>query len=525
MNNKIMKSAIIGLFSATVLSACGGGGTNFDDPVKDESFSSGDVDLSRYVALGDSLTAGYKDGTLYLDGQLDSFPNTLAGLFAEADGGSFTQPLVGDNLGGLLVNGADFPSPDELESRLVLSNDSGDLAPKRQPGDRMLDIVINPLTGGPYNNLGVPGAKSFHLTLDGYGNFANLGVTANPFAIYLNIADGSNNILGEALGQAPTFFTLWIGNNDILGYATGGGVGNDSSTTPAYGTGSGDITDPVNVFAPAYNALVSNLTAGGAKGVLVNLPSIVDIPFFNTVPFNAIPLTQDQADAANTAFAAYNGALQAAAAGVAPFPSAVITADEAAARTISFTAGAGNRILILDESLTDLSSASPALLNFRQATADDYILLSTSSILGTLRTSGDPTTVIGIGSPLLDSEVLTEAEAAEIEAARDAYNTTIGTLAADSDDLVLYDAAADLADLNDGDGINFGTGTVDSTFATGGAFSLDGVHPTAKGYAIIANGIIDAMNAGFTGTDLPRTDPGTYSEVFFEFPAGFDFSP
>ncbi len=514
MNNKI-KPVVIAFATTAFLAACGSGGTNFKNPVKDENYSSGDLDLSRYVALGDSLTAGYKDGTLYLDGQFDSFPNILAGLFEEADGGVFTQPLVGDNLGGLLINGADFPSPNEFESRIVLTYEDGEPSVIRQSGTRTMDVLINPLTGSSYNNLGVPGAKSFHLTLAGYGNFANIGSTANPYAVYLNIADGTNTILGEAAAQAPTFFTLWVGNNDILGYGTSGGTGGDSSTSPAYGTGSGDITDPVNVFAPTYNALVTTLTAGGASGVLINIPSIVDIPFFTTVPFNAIPLDAATAAATNAAYATYNGGLATAVAG------SLITQSEADQRTISFAEGQ-NAIVMEDDSLTDLSGLG--LPSIRQATADDYILLSTSSLLGTLRTIGDPSTVIGVGSALTDAEALTATEAAEIEAAREAYNTTIAGLASANDNLALFDAAALLADLSDGNGISYGTGNVDSTFATGGAFSLDGVHPTAKGYAIIANGIIDTLNESFNA-DLPKTDPNNYTEVFFEFPAGFDFSP
>lgn len=505
MKNTIMKSAILGLISTALLSACGSGGTNFDDPVKDENYSSGDADLSRYVALGDSLTAGIKDGTLYLDGQLDSFPNILSGLFAEADGGSFTQPLMADNLGGLLFNSA--PNPN-FDTRFVLANVGGELTPIRQPGTPTtnIDIPVHTPLVGPFNNLGVPGAKSFHLLAANYGNAAGLAVspaTANPFFVRFASAP-ANTVVADAASQLPTFFTLWIGNNDILGYGTTGGDGTDP------------ITD-TTTFAGVYNGIVTTLTAGGAKGILVNIPSIVDIPFFTTVPFNAIPLDAANASAANTAYAGYNAGLTAA------VGLSAITQAEADRRMISFAAGQ-NAIVILDESLTDITGINAGLLNFRQATADDYILLTTSSLLGTLRTPGDPTTVIGVGSALTDSEALTETEAAEIETARTAYNTTISGLAAGSADLALYDAAAVLTDLNDGDGISYGTGNVDSTFATGGAFSLDGVHPTARGYAIIANGIIDTMNTAFNA-DLPRTDPGNFTEVFFEFPAGFDFSP
>ena len=496
------------------LVACGGAGdTRFDDPVGDNTYSSGDVDLSRYVVIGDSLTAGFKDGSLYLDGQLDSFPNILAGLFAEVDGGEFSQPLVSDNLGGLLLFGNPLPGAIDQLPRLVLTNASGKLAPIRQPGTRTTEI--SNLQVGPFNNLGVPSARVFHLTAAGYGDIAGLaGGTANPY--FARFATSTTTtVVADAVAQAPTFFSLWIGANDILSYASGGGTGNDSTTAPAYGVASGDITDPVNVFAPTYTAIVNALTATGAKGVLINIPAITDIPFFTTVPFNALSFDSATAAAANAAYTAYNAGLASAVSG------SLITQLEADSRTISFSSGQ-NAIVITDERLTDLSGLG--LPNYRQATEADFILLPLSSTLGTERTQGDPTTTIGVGSPLLDSEALTAEEVDEIEAARVAYNTTISTLAAADANLALYDAAALLADLNDGDGINYGTGSVDSTFATGGAFSLDGVHPTARGYAIIANGIIDSINTTFNA-ELPKTDPGNYTEVFFEFPSGFDFSP
>ena len=509
----LIRPFAVALFSLS-LAACGGAGdTRFDTAVGGTNYSAGDIDVSRYVAIGDSLTAGYKDGSLYLDGQLDSLPNILAGLLAEVGGGSFAQPLVSDNLGGLLLLGSPLPGAANQQPRLVLTSVDGNLTPVRQSGTPTTDIAD--IQVGPFNNLGLPGAKSFHLSAAAYGDISGLaGATANPYFVRF-ASSSTTSVLADALAQVPTFFSLWIGANDILFYAAAGGTGNDSSTSPAYGLASEDITDPVNVFAPSYTGLVAALRSTGAKGVLINIPAIIDIPFFTTVTFNALPLDDASAAAANAAYAAYNAGLSAALAGL------LITQAEADMRTIAFAAGQ-NAIVIEDENLTDLSGLG--LPNYRQASADDFILLPLASTLGSERIPGDPTTLIGIGSPLIDAEVLTADEASEVEAARGAYNTTISGLAAADEHLAFFDVAALLEDLNDGDGISYGTGSVDSTFASGGAFSLDGIHPTARGYAIIANGIIDQLNESFNA-DLPRADPGTYSEVFFEFPDGFDFSP
>ena len=64
-------------------------------------------------------------------------------------------------------------------------------------------------------------------------------------------------------------------------------------------------------------------------------------------------------------------------------------------------------------------------------------------------------------------------------------------------------------------GIFYGTGGITSTYATGGGFSLDGVHPTARGYAVIANDIIEVINNGF-GANIPPVDPNAYTTVFIQ---------
>ena len=59
----------------------------------------GNADFSNYVAIGNSLTAGYADGTLYREGQINSYPNMLATQFKLAGGGNFKQPLLPGNFG------------------------------------------------------------------------------------------------------------------------------------------------------------------------------------------------------------------------------------------------------------------------------------------------------------------------------------------------------------------------------------------------------------------------------------------
>ena len=69
---------------------------------------------------------------------------------------------------------------------------------------------ISNVLSGPFNNMGVPGAKSFHLGLEGYGNVANFPAAANPY--FIRMASSPNaTVIGDAVSQNPTFFALWIG--------------------------------------------------------------------------------------------------------------------------------------------------------------------------------------------------------------------------------------------------------------------------------------------------------------------------
>src|SRR5690606_37299120 len=91
-------------------------------------------------------------------------------------------------------------------------------------------------------------------------------------------------------------FTLWLGNNDVLGYAINGGEG------AVGGLGVADIT-PENYFSLGYDSLVNNLVKNGAKGVLINIPDVTSIPFFNTVLINGAVVTAEQASQLNAAYA------------------------------------------------------------------------------------------------------------------------------------------------------------------------------------------------------------------------------
>lgn len=486
----------IGLFiAAAAIVSCE---VEFDNPIDEAGvYTSGEADFSNYVSVGNSLTSGYADGALYLDAQLKSFPAIMAGQMELAGGGEFIQPLVNDNAGGLLAGGVQI-----TPNRFVLAvGADGSPGPAVYTGEAPTTDITNTFTG-KLNNYGVPGAKSFHLGAPGYGNIAGVATgQANPY--YVRFASGAmSTVIGDAATANPSFFTLWIGNNDILSFATSGGVGVDQTGNFDPTTyGGNDITDP-NVFAGAVSQYVTALTANGAKGALVNIPDVTSIPFFTTVPVNAIPLDAATAAAvmSNPQIQQYNGGLQLAAGG------GLITPEEAALRTISFVEGQ-NYMLMEDEDLTDLSLLG--LPNLRQTNDMDLITFTSATVIGTA-VGGDPTMIRGVSVPLEDQNVLTSTEQASISAAQGAYNATLEALAA-ANDLAFVDARTALSQVANG-GVSFNGGVLTSTYASGGAFSLDGVHPTPRGYALTANFIIDAINAQYNAS-IPKVDIGTYRSV------------
>lgn len=51
---------------------------DFENSTEDVVVTSGEANFSKYIALGNSLTAGYRDGALYSSGQAESYPSMLA---------------------------------------------------------------------------------------------------------------------------------------------------------------------------------------------------------------------------------------------------------------------------------------------------------------------------------------------------------------------------------------------------------------------------------------------------------------
>lgn len=467
------------LVSLTVVASC----SDDDEIVVHNSsdgqpLTAGTADFSKYVALGDSFAAGFSDNALFIEGQKGSYPAVLAQQFALVGGGEFKIPFMADNVGG-------FAGSTTYTPRLYF-NGTAPASVGSPPFNQVSTTTLTPL-GGSFNNMGIPGAKSFHLLAPGYGSGAG-----NPYFARF-ASSGATTVIADAIAQSPTFFSLWIGGNDVLGYATTGGDGTNPIT-------------PTATFDGAYSGLISQLVAGGRKGVVANLPYVSSLPFFKTVPHNPVPLDAPTiALLMNTTsgYGQYNGAIQFALA------NNLISADEATRRTIAFTPGNGNKVVMVDSYLTDLTGYG--IPSYRQATVEDLIVLPASSFIGTT-VGGNPQLVNGVSVPLADKWVLSKDEILEVQIATDAYNATIQA-AATANGLAFVDAKQIMTQLSSPGGISGNGFTLTSAFVTGGAFSLDGVHPSPRGYALIANKFIEAINAKY-GSNLKGVSYGDYRILF-----------
>ena len=251
--------------------------------VTQEPASDGDADFTKYIAIGNSLTAGFMDAALYDRGQMNSFPKILSTQFKAVGGGDFNQPDINSENGFSGLSGR-MPL-----GRLKLNERS--LPAPITPGEIPTSYTGNKNT---LNNFSVPGilvAESLLPTL-------RLGPTGR-----LYYARFASNLLtsslisdaADAMRRGGTFFTFWLGGNDILGYAIDGA--DDMG---------GDPYTPVADFRVKYKEALDSIlkAAPSAKGLIANIPSVTAAPFFTTIKYNDFVLTRTDAVQADNTYRA-----------------------------------------------------------------------------------------------------------------------------------------------------------------------------------------------------------------------------
>lgn len=416
------------------------------------SVSKGSMDPTNYVAIGGTMTAGYADGGLTYKGQQNSYANLIAGQFKMAGGGNFNQPYISSSSIGCGAGGA---SPLQLgNSTDCLGATSLIPVPiSATGGDVSIFSNLVYATEGPFNNMGVPGAKLIYTLVPGYGNAANGTGKYNPFFYRMAANPVASSILSDAVAVKASFFTIFT-IDDVLNYAMAGG---------AYDS----ITSSSN-FAAALNAVVTQLKANGAKGAIAGIPDVTEFPFFTTIPYNGLALDSSNASLMNLV---YN------------------------ARNIYFHVG-NNPFLIQDPS---------APYGIRLMKADEHLLLTIP--LDSVKCDGLGSYYKGIPNQY----VLTETEIANIRSATATLNGIIQQVCG-TNGLAYVNTPAFFNSLQTG--IIYNGISMNAQFVTGGTFSLDGINLNPRGQAMLANQFITAINAQY-GSTYPGVDATQYSGAIF----------
>jgi len=191
--------------------------------------------FARYVAIGNSITAGYQSGGINATLQQQAYPV----LLAKAMGTPFNLPLLRDP-------GCPPPLVNILTGRRLDDQPDGFCAYRQVPPPRII------------NNVAVPGAK-----VAGMINLIE-GTAADTMKLFLL---GGRTPLEVAAEARPTFVSVWIGNNDVLGAAIAG--------NPA-------LITPVNTFQQRYTQMLNELQAMGVQGgLLIGVANVTVIPHFS----------------------------------------------------------------------------------------------------------------------------------------------------------------------------------------------------------------------------------------------------
>jgi len=263
----------------------------------------GDADFSTYIAVGNSLTQGYQDGGVYEEGQKNSYPAIIAGQMELVfpDMNTWRQPTIYGNGSGYMhleyING-------EIE---VIS--AGDVGGYTEDGSWSSWGTSE--QGIKFNNLGISGITLMQcVALDDNEKTINNGILGgvsinipfvidttipgNPFARFMDF--GGSPLLGQTPIQYidhikqsnATFFTSWLGDNDVLGYATSGGV--TTAINLPFGLGDFEfnaLSDPTK-FRMKYDSVLTAFNSLGAQGVCATIPDVTVIPYFNTFTVESI---------------------------------------------------------------------------------------------------------------------------------------------------------------------------------------------------------------------------------------------
>lgn len=349
--------------------------------------------FSQFIVIGDSLSAGFQNGSLLDRQQVHGYAN----LVAQQAGANFPLPLIAPpGIPNVLELVSPGPPP-------VITIAPGTSTGRDDPFTQVFDLAV-------------PGAN-LHDALFTKPVFPIDDLTDLILGLPGLLATPPISMTQVEWAEAlhPTTIIVWLGNNDALSSV----VNADTS-----------LLTPVAQFQQDYTTLMDQLAATGATIVVANVPDVTVIPFLTSAEQVAADFGQ---------------------------PVSVI-----------------GPILGIGPGDFVTPSAFPLI----------------EAILGPPFNPG----------PLPPSVILTAAQIAQIRSAVNSYNTIIAA-EAQSHGAALVDIHSLLNQIKSR-GIVVNGQRLTTNFL-GGIFSLDGVHPTNTGYAVVANAFIKALNRKFNADVSP----------------------
>jgi lysophospholipase L1-like esterase len=221
----------------------------------------GGADFTRFVGVGDSLTAGVKDGALHLMGQQQGF----YALLAESMNSQVVLPLIAE---------PGIPSPDPAHGIGLMLQDPGTC----DVGDITFAVGVSTGRVNPAQaptNVAVPGQNIGQALTSKWdidpANVAGTADTAEDFVLgfpYCLLAPPQNiprSQIEEAVALQPTFVSFWLGSNDALHAVLAGTISGSTPTPPAE-------------FNANAEAAADAIAHTEAKAVVLNVPDVTVIP-------------------------------------------------------------------------------------------------------------------------------------------------------------------------------------------------------------------------------------------------------
>jgi lysophospholipase L1-like esterase len=225
-----LRALLVGAVGACAVAAC----SKTADILTPATPGNNAAFMARYVALGNSITAGFQSDGINDSTQKQSY----ARLLANAAGTRYAYAA-------LAGRGCRPP----LTSLLAGTRVGGGTA-------ATCDLRTTASINAVLNNVAVPGANSFDPN----------GAVGGGYSALTQFILGGKTQVQKAVEVDPTFATVWIGNNDVLSFALSG-------------TRTG-VTDSA-AFVANYDRMIADLLGGSPnlkKGVLIGVVQVVNAP-------------------------------------------------------------------------------------------------------------------------------------------------------------------------------------------------------------------------------------------------------